>query len=509
MRSVSLVFPHQLFHAHPALELGRTVFLVEEDLFFNQFFFHKQKILLHRASMKSHEEDLKKRGFQVRYIEAREEESAVSVLVERLYGQGVQEIHLCRPCDYLLERRLVRSARRHEIALHWYEGPDFLVPSDWSSEWAKDRKHFHQTDFYVLQRKRLDLMLDGQKKPLGGKWTFDTENRKKPGKDFRPPKLPELCEDRLIEEARQYVERHFAHCPGRLPDSARPIYWGWTREQALMLLDDFVEKRLEKFGDYEDAMLRGEHFLCHSVLSPMINIGLLSPADVIAAVTGHPTARSLPINSVEGFVRQVVGWREFIAVVYRSAGCRQRTTNFWGFQRKIPAGFYDGTTGIAPVDEVVRKVLATGYAHHIERLMVLGNFFLLCEFDPDEVYRWFMELFIDAYDWVMVPNVYGMTQFADGGLMTTKPYISGSNYLFKMSDFPKPASAPDSPSWAEIWDGLFWRFMDKHRDFFLQNPRLGMLVGTFDKMDAAKKSRHLDIANRFLNKLDLENEKPR
>jgi deoxyribodipyrimidine photolyase-related protein len=180
--------------------------------------------------------------------------------------------------------------------------------------------------------------------------------------------------------------------------------------------------------------------------------------------------------------------------VYVTKGSEERVRNFWGFSRKIPKSFYDGTTGIFPVDETIKKVLETGYCHHIERLMVLGNFMLLCEFDPDEVYRWFMELFIDAYDWVMVPNVYGMSQFADGGLMATKPYISGSNYLMKMSDYKKG-------EWQHVWDGLFWRFMHIHRDFFLQNPRLGMLVNTFDKMPHEKQKSHLKNAEEFLCKL--------
>jgi deoxyribodipyrimidine photolyase-related protein len=190
-----------------------------------------------------------------------------------------------------------------------------------------------------------------------------------------------------------------------------------------------------------------------------------------------------------------MGWREFIHLVYEREGGKQRSTNYWKFSRKIPEGFWTGNTGIEPIDATIKKILATGYCHHIERLMVLGNFMLLCEFDPDQVYQWFMELFIDAYDWVMVPNVYGMTQFADGGLMSTKPYISGSNYLMKMSDYPKG-------DWQPIWDGLFWRFMHVHRDFFLKNPRLGMLVKTFDKMSPEKQQLHLANAERFLKELD-------
>jgi deoxyribodipyrimidine photolyase-related protein len=202
----------------------------------------------------------------------------------------------------------------------------------------------------------------------------------------------------------------------------------------------------------------------------------------------------IPINSTEGFIRQIIGWREFIRGMYLCKGSFSRTKNFWGFKRKIPKSFYDGSTGIDPLDQTIKKVLESGYCHHIERLMILGNFMLLCEFDPDEVYRWFMELFIDAYDWVMVPNVYGMSQFADGGLFATKPYIAGSNYLRKMSDYQKG-------DWEAVWDGLFWRFIDQHQDFFKSNPRLSMMNHTWDKMDKEKKKNHLVKAEKFLEEL--------
>jgi deoxyribodipyrimidine photolyase-related protein len=267
-----------------------------------------------------------------------------------------------------------------------------------------------------------------------------------------------------------------------------------TFQASTQWLDEFLERRFEDFGAFEDAILTQESVLHHSVLSPLLNVGLLTPQYVIEHSLRYASANGIPMNSVEGFVRQIIGWREFVRAVYEAQGSRQRTTNYWGFTRKIPPSFWDGTTGIEPIDSTIRKVLSTGYCHHIERLMVLGNFMLLCEFDPDEVYRWFMEMFIDAYDWVMVPNVYGMSQFADGGLMTTKPYISGSNYLMKMSDYRKG-------EWQTLWDGLFWRFMHVQRDFFTQNPRLGMLVRSFDKMPSEKRQKHCDIANEYLSSL--------
>ena len=227
----------------------------------------------------------------------------------------------------------------------------------------------------------------------------------------------------------------------------------------------------------------------------MLNCGLISPKYIVNETLRYANKNNIPLNSTEGFIRQIIGWREFMRGMYVAKGNLQRTTNYWNFKRKIPTSFYTATTGIPPIDETIKKILVTGYCHHIERLMVLGNFMLLCEFDPDEVYQWFMEHFIDSYDWVMVPNIYGMSQFADGGLLATKPYISGSNYLKKMSDYP-------SGNWNEIWDGLFWNFMNKQRNFFSTNPRLGMLIKNFDKLAPEKQEIHLNNASTFILSLE-------
>jgi len=232
----------------------------------------------------------------------------------------------------------------------------------------------------------------------------------------------------------------------------------------------------------------------HAVLTPMLNTGLIAPQEVINAVMKH--AQGVPLNSLEGFVRQVIGWREFMRLVYIQVGAMQRKRNFWNYTKPIPKAFYDGTTGIEPVDHVIKQVLRTGYCHHIERLMILGNFLLLCEVHPDAVFQWFMELFIDAYDWVMVPNVYGMSQHADGGYTTTKPYISGSAYVLKMSDFKRGP-------WCATWDALYWNFIDQHTEFFAGNPRMAMMAKLKDKL-GDKLVEHRRVADAFLTKLHGE-----
>lgn len=489
--TLTLIFPHQLFRNHPALDKTRSVVLVEEFLFFRQYNFHKQKLCFHRASMQFYREWLEQQGFRVRYVESIRPESDLRRLLPLLRAEGVQYIHYCEPSDDWLHKRLCNGAAQCSIELTPYDSPLFLNTKADLAHYFSHKKRFFQTDFYTQQRKARNILLGPDEKPLGGKWRFDTENRLRYPKDKLPPLVQWPTLNKYYKEAVQYVGQHFPHNYGSMEGDIRyPI----TFEESEAWLEQFIRLRFEEFGPYEDAVVAGQLILHHSVLTPMLNVGLLSPQHILDAVLQPKIMERVPINSLEGFVRQIIGWREFIRGVYEKSGTQQRTTNSWGFRRKIPASFWNGTTGIDPVDITIRKVLRTGYCHHIERLMVLGNFMILCEFDPDEVYRWFMELFIDAYDWVMAPNVYGMSQFADGGLMASKPYISGSNYLVKMSDFPKG-------EWQAVWDGLFWRFMHTHRDFFLQNPRLGMLVKTFDKMTPERQQAHLLQADAFLSLL--------
>lgn len=495
--NITLIFPHQLFKNHPAVKAGRTLYLVEEHLFFDQYNFNKKKLLLHRASMKFYEEHLKAHDLDVIYIEATDSLHDIRKLIPELAKKGVKQIHIADVADNWLRKRLYNACKELNISLRKYKSPNWLNSTDDVADYFDKQKTYFQTDFYTWQRKLRHILLEADNKPIGGKWTYDTENRLKFPKNGLVP-LPDVpYENNFVKQAKDWVDDHFAHNYG---NTASPFgnlggFYPTTFEEAERWLDNFLKYRFKDFGIYEDAMVANESFLHHSVLTPMLNIGLLNPQQVIDKALEAAHEHEVPLNSLEGFTRQIIGWREFIHIVYEREGTRQRTENYWGFSRKIPKSFWTGETGIHPVDVVIKKALSTGYSHHIERLMVLGNFMLLCEFDPNEVYRWFMEIYIDAYDWVMVPNVYGMTQFADGGLMVTKPYISGSNYLLKMGDWKKGP-------WQEVWDGLFWRFMHVHRSLFMKNPRLGMLIKTFDNMPAEKRNTHLQNAARFIKSLD-------
>lgn len=483
MRSATIIFPHQLFEEHPALQPGDPVFLLEEYLFFNLYPFHKKKLILHRASMKAYQVFLENKGYTVHYIE----QADVRQFIPSLLEQGFTILHMAEVVDDWLLKRINKT----KINICFHRTPYFINSMEEVAVHFNKKKTYFQTDYYIWQRKQKNILLDEQQKPLGSQWTFDADNRKKFPKQERVPTLQPAKDEPFVSEAMEYVQKHYPDNPGETDHFFYPIHFA----SAQKWLKEFLNDRFEKFGIYEDAMVRNENFLHHSVLSPLINIGLLTPDDVLTQTLDHAQRKDIPLNSVEGFVRQILGWREFIRIVYEREGSKQRTTNHFGFTRKLPSTFWTGTTGIDPVDAVIYHTLKDGYTHHINRLMILGNFMLLCEFDPNDVYRWFMEMYVDAYDWVMVPNVYGMTQFADGGLMTTKPYISGSNYLMKMGDWPKG-------DWQQIWDALFWRFMHVHRELFSKNPRMGMLLKTFDKMEATKRNKLLETAETFLQKLD-------
>lgn len=494
MLNTAIIFPNQLFKNVEFLSLVDIVYLIEEDLFFNQFNFHQQKIIFHRASMQYYKNYLENLGIKVLYIEAKNPLSKIENLIQKLSENSENEIHFSEIFDEWLMKKIKKSTKKYNLKIKIHPAQDFILNSPEVNAYFDEGKRYFQTDFYVFFRKKYKVLLDENSKPLGGKWTFDGENRKKIPNNIGVP-LNTSCENnKWIEEAKNYQKTYFENNIGE----AYLFNYAVTHAQAEAQMHLFFTEKLALFGDYEDAIISNQTFLFHSVLSPYLNSGLLSPKQLLDNVILFAQKNNIPLNSLEGFVRQILGWREFIKVVYQRKGNYQRTKNYWGFTRAIPPSFYNGTTGITPVDDSIKKVLKHAYNHHIERLMILGNFMLLCEFNPDEVYQWFMEMYIDAYDWVMVPNVYGMTQFADGGLMTSKPYISGSNYLIKMSNYDK--NAP----WCKIWDALFWRFMHVHRDFFMKNPRLGMLVKTFDKMAEDKKQAHLQIAQNFLDSLDAK-----
>jgi len=492
---ISLVYPHQLFRNHPALNDGRPCVLLEDPMFFGNdsrwpMPMHKQKLVLHRASIAAYASGLARAG--VAENPGGEKIDGVAWLNAAI-SKKTTDLHYCDPVDDIVERRLIDMAGKRNIKLHRYPSPNFLTPGDFlNKHTGGETKRPFMARFYQAQRRRMNLLLESDDSPVGGQWSFDAENRRKLPKNAAVPFPPGTIANDWVHDAIRHVEARFPHHPGQT-DGFR---WAVTHEDARIWMEAFFHERFEHFGIYEDAISRDHAFINHSALTPMLNIGLLDPGDMVeTALKSASKDPNIPLNSLEGFIRQIIGWREFMCGIYRFRGTGIRNSNFWNCERPMPAAFYDGTTGIPPVDRVIRQVLREGWCHHIERLMVLGNFMLLCRLRPDDVYRWFMELFVDSYDWVMVPNVYGMSQFADGGTFTTKPYISGSNYILKISDEPKG-------TWCGVWDGLFWSFIGDHAEFFLRNPRLSMMARNWERMGDLKQASHRERAENFLGKLD-------
>lgn len=436
--------------------------------------------------MKKFEAQLVENGYAVMYIDYKQTKDLPRILREK----NITELHVCEVDDDWLSRKIKKISESLSCPLIIHESPSFLTPFTWSKEYYGTKKKYFQTNFYIEQRKRLGILLDVRGEPVGGSWTYDTENRKRLPKNISLPQEPKIFEDTFIKEGRTYIHENFKDNPGSMDYFVYPS----THDDAEKLLDNFLVYKLPSFGTYQDALTTRSDFVFHSVLSPLINVGLITPDTVVKKTLTYAKRNKVELNSVEGFIRQIIGWREFFRAVYRLESRKQRTKNHFSFTRKIPHSFWQGNTGIMPVDLVIQKVLKTGYAHHIERLMVLGNFMLLCEFDPDDVYEWFMIFFIDAYDWVMVPNVYGMSQYADGGLITTKPYISSSNYIKNMSDY-------DGGEWSSVWDGLYWRFIEKFKDQFVKNPRMSMMVKQLEKMETNKLRTHKKNAENYLMSL--------
>lgn len=490
MKEASLILPHQLLEDNPALKGDRKIFLFEAPVFFGtnpnrKLSFHKQKLIFHRASLKAYEIFLKEKGYNIEYIEYIDFETTRDFLAS--LKNRVETLHVIDPIDTLLQSYLDQE---HYIDIQIYESPNFLNTKAEVFDYFANKKSYFQTAFYKQQRLKRNILIDTDGNPKGGEWTYDSKNRKKLPDEITVPDPIKHNTSEFVEEAKTYIKKHFIKNPGEIESFFYPIDF----KHAKAWLYNFLNHQLKLFGPYQDAIEDKTPLLFHSALSPLINSGLLTPEFVVKETRSFSQKNNIPIESLEGFVRQIIGWREFMRAIYLLEGENQRESNFFNHSRKLTNHWYDGTTGIKPVDDVITKIHEYAYSHHIERLMVMGNIMLLCEIDPKEVYNWFMEMHIDSYDWVMVPNVFGMSQFADGGKIVTKPYFSSSNYITKMSNYKKG-------EWNDIWDGLFWRFIDKHQAFLSKNARMGFLVNTLKKMKSDRKKVIFQKAEYFIAKV--------
>lgn len=484
METYFLIFPIHLFKNIDKLE-KKKVYLIEEPRFFIDFKYHKLKIAYHRATMKSYYDYLKLNKIDVNYIEFSEN-------INKIYSDINKNIVFTYDLgDNVLKNKLKKYIPNIIIE----ETLNFLV----NEKLLKDNLHlfykkkYNHKNFYKWQRERLNILIDKNGKPKGGKWSFDSENRKKLPKDIDIPKIKDIYSkynylNEYITEAKNYTIKHFKNNYGSLDNFIYPIDHNTSKEWLIFFLKD----KFDNFGKYEDAESERDPFLFHSVLTPMMNIGLLTDTEVIEITLKYED--KVPISSFEGFIRQIIGWRNYIYTIYLLEGDKMKSMNFFNHKNKINNDIlWEGNTEIIPIDNIIKKIVNFGYAHHIERLMYLGNYLLICMINPNDIYKIFMEWTIDAYEWVMVPNVYSMSQFADEGLMMSRPYVSSSNYILKMSDYKKA-------SWCKIYDALYYNFINTHEEYLASNYAISRQVAFWRKKNNKDKKEILELSRKYLKK---------
>lgn len=505
-----IVYPHQLYEPQKMRSIfcGENkdiekdaenksldfIFIVEEFLYFKYFNFHPLKIKFHKDSMQAYKLELEEyfegknwkeytkenkiKTPKIVFIKS-EDLDSTEKLIEILKNKyKVLEVITHDPTDDYLKTHTEKECKKLNVKINYLNSPNFIFSESEIREYFAPDKNgkvtFFMNSFYINSRKKLNILLEENKEPIGGKWSFDAENRKK---------IPN----------------------GEATPSEENFKWEYTRSAAEKVLELFLKEKFSNFGDYEDAIVHDKNFLYHSTVSPYLNVGLLDPSEVVNKALDYYYYNNLnnkkenkviKLATVEGFVRQIIGWREYMRAVYIIKGREIRNKNFFNFDKKendLPYTFWTGNTGNIVIDTTIKKTIKYAYNHHIERLMILGNYMLLKEYNPHHVYKWFMEMYIDAYDWVMVPNVYSMSQYADGGIITTKPYVSGSAYVLKMSDYDKKEITKNSiwgSEWATEWDELYWNFIYKNRESFKNNFRMGMMVNMAIKRFESADSKH-------------------
>ncbi|MEO0645282.1 MAG: cryptochrome/photolyase family protein [Cyanobacteria bacterium J06650_10] len=441
--------------------------------------YHKQKLVLLWSAMRHFAEALRAEGWPVSYETAPSFEDPLKQWIRQ---NSVTELRVMEPADRPFSSFLANL----ELLCDLVQTPNnhFLWSTQDFEDWASTRKSLLMESFYREGRKRFNILMDG-KKPAGEKWNYDKENRKPPKGKISPP-VPLLFEpDEITQDVIDSVNAADYATFG----TTEKFAWAVTRKQALAVLDDFVNRRLDTFGPYQDAMVTGEDTMWHALLSPYLNIGLLQPMEVITAVEDAYDKNNVPLNCVEGFIRQVLGWREYMRGVYNHVDEDYPSRNYFEHTHALPDFFWDGNTPMNCLHQTIDTVERTGYAHHIQRLMILANFSLISGLSPQEVEDWFHAAFIDAYDWVMQTNVIGMGLFADGGVLATKPYASSANYVNKMSDYCKGCQYDKKARIGENacpFNFFYWDFLDRHREKLSSQGRMNFILKNLDRMSEAE-----------------------
>lgn len=464
---------------------------------------HKKKIAFLFSAMRHFASGFRESGYKVEYVTLDQEGNSGSFRgeIERAVKKhDIQRIVVTFPGEYRVLADIKTWEREFGIPVEIRPDDRFLCSPEEFAGWAEERKQLRMEYFYREMRKKYALLMEGEE-PTGGQWNFDAENRKPPQEGLHIPKPYANPPDQITRDVMAMVGGRFGDHFGDL----EPFYFAVTRAQALEALNLFITQRLAHFGDYQDAMIEGEPWMFHSHISFYLNCGLLLPLECVKAVETAYRAGKVPLNAAEGFIRQIIGWREYVRGIYWLKMPDYAQMNFFEAKRTLPDFYWTGKTQMNCLRQCVLETKKNAYAHHIQRLMVLGNFALLAGIDPKHVNEWFLIVYADAYEWVEMPNVSGMILYADGGLLASKPYAAGGSYINKMSNYCKncryKVTQKNGPD-ACPFNYLYWDFMSRNREHLESNPRIGMMMKTLDKMGPDKQRAIQEDSARFFQKIE-------
>ena len=485
-----IVLGNQLFPLNHIQDFKSCHFFMAEDYDLCTYFkFHKHKLIFYLSAMREYKDALIKNKYKCTYCKLdgqkinHKYEDKLELFINK---NKIKKLKIFEIPDSFFRNRIVNFCKKKNIDLEIIQSPMFMSDRALLKEYFEKNKKPFLNNFYKLQRINQNILIKNNL-PTGGKWSFDEDNRKKLPKNIQIPPIKLPSENKNIKDVKILIDEKFKKHPGNISGFLIPT----NRETALNWLQSFFKDRFKNFGDYEDALTTESNLVFHSLLSPLLNIGLLVPSEVIQEALKYHKKNKIPLNSFEGFIRQIIGWREFIKGTYDKYENQMVKGNFWNHKRKLTSSWYTGTTGIDPLDHFIKEVNACGYTHHIPRLMVISNIMNLAGIHPKEIYRWFMEMFVDSSDWVMVPNVFSMGTFSDGGIFATKPYRCGSNYILKMSNFKKG-------EWCDIVDGLYWSFIERNMSEIKKNYRMSMMANAYKKISEERKKTIFTKANKFI-----------
>ena len=489
-KSLFIILGNQLFPINEINDHKDSYFFMAEDYDLCTYEkHHKHKLILFLSSMRKYAFELQRKNFSLKYHKINKDNLKLTYedkIQNFIKSKKISEIKMFEIEDKFFEKKIIKFCKTNQLKIKFLESPMFLNSRDNFKKYLSKVKKPFMASYYRQQRIEKNILI-ANNNPIGNKWSFDEENRKKLPNDLPIPNQLKFKDDAIVKEVKKIVNELFFHHPGNTNN-----YWlGSSRKDALKTVELFTKDKINNFGDYEDSVKKNSPFLFHSNLSPYLNLGLITPKEIITKILNANKLKNIPINSLEGFVRQVIGWREFMRGIYQNYTDKLEKTNYFNHKRKLSDDWYKGTTGIDPIDDAINDLNRYGYAHHIVRLMHLSNVMTLSQLHPKEIYKWFMEMFVDSSDWVMSPNVYGMGTFSDGGIFSTKPYICGSNYIIKMSNYKKG-------NWSNIVDGLYWNFIHNNKEVLSKNPRMGMVMMSYRKLKGERKDYLLKIANEFI-----------